>query len=94
MKDYVEDLAGSSMTGRWNPKGVWHEIHEDKRLIMGGKFTLAAMQKSGEGTDSAGGKYKVKLMEDGLSVKELEYDQEDEPSFDTIVADLKTAFGV
>lgn len=72
----------------------WHDIHGDKKSTTGGKWTLATMHASGKGEDSAAGKYKVKLMENNSTIKTLEYDQEEEPSFDTIVADLKSAYGV
>ena len=92
--DYVRDLAASSMTGQWDPKGKWHDVHGDKKSTTGGKFTLATMHEGGKGKGSTGGKYKVKIMEHGSSIKELEYEQEEEPSFDLIVADFKAAFGV
>ena len=41
--------------------------------------------------DSAG-KYKVKIVEGKSSIINLEYEKE--PSFDTIVADLKAAYGM
>lgn len=74
------------MTGNWTPKGTWHRIHGDGKSTTGGQFHMETMH------DSAGN-YKVKIVGGDKSlVENLEY--KEEPSFDTIVADLKAAYGM
>ena len=69
------------MSGNWEPKKKWHRLHGDKKSTTGGKWHMETMH----GSD---GKYKVKLVEDSNT---LEYDEE--PTYETIVRDVKAAYG-
>jgi hypothetical protein len=70
------------MTGSWTPKATWHRVHGDCKSSTGGTWHLEIMETSA-------GKYKVKVV--GTS-KQDKYDLEysSEPSFETIVSDLKS----
>ena len=73
------------MTGNWVPAKAWHRIHGDGKSTTGGKYHMETILDSS-------GKYKVKLVQDDSTLHTLEYDAE--PSLETIVTDMKTAYGV
>jgi hypothetical protein len=84
IKDYIEDLDAAGMTGNWTPDGHWNRIHGDGKSSTGGKWHMETM-KTSEGA------YKVKVVEnDSTTVVTLDYGSE--PSFETIVADLKAKY--
>lgn len=75
-----KNLDATCMTGEWNPHGQWNRIHGDGKSTTNGVFHLETMSTS---TAS----YKVRLVERGSILLTTEYDEE--PDFETIVADLK-----
>ncbi|KAM7209874.1 hypothetical protein V8F06_014745 [Rhypophila decipiens] len=82
VKDYIENLDADSMTGNWSPQGTWHRIHGDCKSPTGGVFHLETMAAS-DGT------FEVKLVKDKSSLLEYGLEYSSEPSFSTIVSDLK-----
>ena len=79
---YLEHLDPKGMTGAWEPVGEWKRLHGDCKSSAGGKYHIQTMQTSS-------GKFKVKVMENGRSLRELDFNEL--PSFQKIVKDVKDA---
>ena len=73
------------MTGNWDPKKTWNRIHGDGKSTTGGKFHMKTMHDSK-------GKYQVKLVEGDKTIYTKVYDEE--PTFGTIVTDLRNDYNV
>jgi hypothetical protein len=87
------------MTGSWQPAATWHRIHGDGKSTTCGRWHLETLQTSGDSVKTDNGevktinvKYRVRMIEDKSVVYTKTYD--DEPSFGTIVADLKSYHNV
>jgi hypothetical protein len=71
------------MTGSWSPKATWHRVHGDGKSSTGGKWHMEIMETSDK-------KYKVKVVEGKKSLDKYNLEYESQPSFETIVSDLKS----
>jgi hypothetical protein len=84
LDDYIENLKAERLTGKWTPTAQWMDVHGDCKSTTGGRWTMKTMT-------TTSGEYKVILVEGRAVLRELDYTSE--PTFETIVADLKAGLG-
>jgi hypothetical protein len=84
LDDYIENLEANRMTGNWKPIGDWMDVHGDCKSRTGGRWVMRTMT-------TTSGEYKVMVVKGRTVLRELDYSSE--PTFETIVTDLKAGLG-